>query len=224
MSPPAANMLRMKWNDDLQNYAESYLKKCVYEHSPKEARKHGKVGGFAYVGENLYVTTALTDANSSLVDASVRWAAEVSDWTYPTQCRAPPCGHYTQQVWATSYDVGCGVQRCDRIVKFGYERGQLVSCVYGDGGNYPGPPYVEGAFGSKCPEGRECLDGLSWKWEQKNNFGVMFLLVVLLNVVVGGLCGLAYYKREFLIQTFRGGNTESSNHPQQQQRTSLPKA
>jgi pathogenesis-related protein 1 len=45
------------------------------------------------------------------------------------------CGHYTQQVWATTTDLGCALKACPG-------GSYMVSCEYGPGGNYQGQrPY-----------------------------------------------------------------------------------
>ena len=58
------------------------------------------------------------------------WGAESADYNARLDTCAPgrQCGHYTQLVWASTEDVGCGMAVCP-------SRGQVWVCNYRPRGN-----------------------------------------------------------------------------------------
>ncbi|KAI8790525.1 glioma pathogenesis-related protein 1 [Biomphalaria glabrata] len=146
----SSNMIRMSWNSDLEKLAQDYSGKCVFEHSTKQYR--GDVGGFNYIGENLYAITGSFNVTSPVQ----MWWDEFKYYNFNTMYCEPSqmCGHYTQVVWAESYALGCGVKYCPVLKGTNFPRGGYnVVCHYGPGGNYQGEqPYKKGRACSECPE------------------------------------------------------------------------
>lgn len=121
----------MSWNEDLEALANSLFgaSNCVMEHSSSGQRSN--VAGFSYVGENLYWSAGFKPTGADVSDA---WGSEKADYDYATNSCSGVCGHYTQQVWADSTELGCAMINCGNEY--------LVACEYGPGGNYIGqPPY-----------------------------------------------------------------------------------
>ncbi len=59
-------------------------------------------------GENLF---EITGGGASAAEVVNDWAGESRDYDYKSnKCRGV-CGHYTQIVWSTTKEVGCGVAR-----------------------------------------------------------------------------------------------------------------
>jgi pathogenesis-related protein 1 len=122
----------LRWAEDLAARAQAhavYLAAhgCVLEHGPLPLD----------VGQNLYKAGPLRsegNANALLavtaamvVDA---WGAESADYSPEHDTCAPnrQCGHYTQMVWATTDEVGCGMSVCPTL-------GQVWVCDYRPPGN-----------------------------------------------------------------------------------------
>ena len=85
-----------QWDQDLAEFAQQYADGCRFAHS-SSADRMGLVDGFSWIGENLYVTSALNP--ESVVDAAIQaWYNEISDYDYDSNTCAPGkvCGHYTQ--------------------------------------------------------------------------------------------------------------------------------
>jgi pathogenesis-related protein 1 len=121
----------MSWNEDLEALAHTLFdgSNCVMEHSSQGQRSN--VAGFSYVGENLYWSGGFTPSGADVSDA---WGSEKADYDYESNGCSGVCGHYTQQVWESSTELGCAMIAC------GNER--LVACEYGPGGNFGGErPY-----------------------------------------------------------------------------------
>ncbi|KAL3308054.1 Peptidase inhibitor 16 [Cichlidogyrus casuarinus] len=115
-------MLAMVWDDALAATAKKHAETCKFEHS--------QGGGF---GENLAAGTPDTYPFENLV---VAWRKEKVDFKYPTTCNAGKvCGHYTQQIWATSDKVGCGIAVCPKDSVFTESNSRYLVCQYL-------PPYV----------------------------------------------------------------------------------
>merc|ERR1719428_2474093 len=109
----------MTWNEEIAKNAQKWADATggQMKHSDKASRSD--VGGFAYLGENLAFGDGVAGAK-----AVEMWYSEIKDtdggkvtgFDHKT-------GHYTQNVWKASIALGCG------------EKGKLVVCQYGPGGN-----------------------------------------------------------------------------------------
>nr|XP_039268140.1 GLIPR1-like protein 1 [Styela clava] len=160
VSPSAANMLKMSWNDDLERLASDYTKKCIYEHNEDR-----KLDGFTYVGENLYISMGRKIDENYGPGAVVAWDDEKRDYSFDTLTCTPGkvCGHYTQVVWAQSYKVGCGMTTCESVLVDGkiWTDATLFACNYAPGGNIRGyKPYIKGTSCSQCDDQDVCVDKL----------------------------------------------------------------
>ena len=129
---------KLVWDDkiaiDAQTYADKIALSGVWGHDPDNDKS--KLYDEDY-GENLYTCTAYDD--NLLTKASKVWAAEKPYYTYgpigdaSTCVRGQMCGHYTQQVWANTSRMGCGVN----IYKRGDKKGwYIIVCKYATPGNY----------------------------------------------------------------------------------------
>lgn len=145
----SSDMMYMYWDKDLEDLAQSWVERCVFEHSSQS--KRSDVGPYFYVGENLYASSATYDPGMVIQN----WYDEVKFYNYNTgQCsdKKVGCGHYTQVVWAKSHAVGCGVRYCPELQKVSFGRGFFVSCNYGPGGNIVRQTlYKKGKACSACP-------------------------------------------------------------------------
>jgi len=108
------------WSDRLaahaQDWANSLLARGKFEHRPNSP-----------YGQNLFAIDGARASSAQVVDA---WAAESRDYDYNSnRCRGV-CGHYTQVVWRTTKEVGCGVARGGRR--------EVWVCDYDPPGNWVG--------------------------------------------------------------------------------------
>jgi len=93
----------LSWSNKLANtaqlWADHLLKTGRFYHRPHPG-----------YGENLFeITGTVTSATPDEVVAG--WSAEALDYDYSSnQCHSA-CGHYTQIVWRSTYEVGCAVAR-----------------------------------------------------------------------------------------------------------------
>lgn len=125
----------LTWSAALAATAQAWAEQCVDVTAPAGLVDHNpdrSAGHPYYVGENIYGSGGA----ASGVDAVALWAAEEADYDYGTNSCSGVCGHYTQIVWASSLEVGCGIHSCP-----GLTYGNTVVCNYGPGGNSGGPPY-----------------------------------------------------------------------------------
>lgn len=107
----------LSWSDELASYAQDYADK--YDCSGTLTHSGGKYG------ENLAVGY---DATGS-VDA---WYNEIDSYDYSNPTFSSSTGHFTQVVWKSSTELGCGIKKC------GSYWGSYVICSYNPAGNYLG--------------------------------------------------------------------------------------
>lgn len=135
---------RVQYNTTLANAAKSYAERCVWEHSGRNERSAGS--GFGSVGENLAYTSQRLADYGGVQRAVEAWVEERYDWDFGMVIgdgNFAAYGHYTQVVWSSTTDIGCGAAYCDNIQGIG-RGGTMIVCRYGPAGNYRGrAPYGE---------------------------------------------------------------------------------
>ena len=114
----------LQWSERLAGYARAWAERLLTEKRFLHHRDR------AY-GENLF---EISGARASPAQVVAAWDAESADYDYLTnKCRGV-CGHYTQVVWASTKQVGCGVARDSRR--------EIWVCNYDPPGNWIGKrPY-----------------------------------------------------------------------------------
>lgn len=166
--PPAADMKRLTWDDDLAAVAQQWANTCTYRHNEQrseqlDARTQRDEPD---VGENLFAFLG-TLSGPSVDDAIQAWFDEHELYTFPN-APTPATGHYTQLVWADTTRVGCGYARCDDLDHATFAdmppraEGFLFVCDYAPAGNWIGQaPYTVGDACSACGHERaRCVEGL----------------------------------------------------------------
>lgn len=150
VSPPASDMLQMRWDDELAAFAKAYAQKCVWGHNKERGRR----------GENLF---AITDEGMDVPLAVGNWHEEHEYYNLSTATCDPGqmCGHYTQVVWSKTERIGCGSHFCETLQGVEEANIHLLVCNYEPPGNVKGrKPYQEGTPCSQCPLGYSCVNSL----------------------------------------------------------------
>jgi pathogenesis-related protein 1 len=130
---PAANppIPLMHWASDVAATAQAYANQCVYQHS-----------GAPGLGENIFAGAPWGDDETT---AAQLWAGEFASYDYASNTCASGavCGHYTQMVWRSSVEIGCGITNCSVNSPFaGFPQWTFVVCNYRPPGNFVGQrPY-----------------------------------------------------------------------------------
>jgi len=110
----------LKWSNVLADQAQGWANRLLAE----KRFAHSQAAGH---GENLF---AIEGALASPAQVVYHWDLEAADFDYSSNTCRKVCGHYTQLVWATSKEVGCGVARNSRR--------EVWVCNYDPPGNYIG--------------------------------------------------------------------------------------
>ncbi len=131
VSPAAATPIApLSWSSTLATTAQAYSSQCIWAHS-----------GAAGLGENLAAAAPWSDQHLA---AAMGWASENVNYNYASNsCPSGQCGHYTQMVWASTTQVGCGTTDCTTGSPFSeFPQWTLTVCQYSPPGNFVGQrPY-----------------------------------------------------------------------------------
>ncbi|XP_012937597.1 serotriflin [Aplysia californica] len=148
VQPPATNMLKLSWDDELAMLAQKWAEACDKEDGELHHDTYRSIPGRFSVGQNLMM------GGKNFKGGINGWYIEHKDYTYgektgPAEFARALIGHYTQLAWARTYKIGCGAADCDGRSFF--------VCNYGPAGNivpFKGP-YETGRRCSKC---KTCVD------------------------------------------------------------------
>jgi uncharacterized protein YkwD len=117
------------WSNTVAAVAQAWADNCTWQHNPDRG----------FLGENIFAGSGnwLVSGASSAVSL---WAAEAADYDYASNsCESGKvCGHYTQIVWRSSENVGCGITLCNTGSPFGGGSWTFVVCDYDPPGNWVG--------------------------------------------------------------------------------------
>lgn len=134
----AYGLVTLKWNNEIARYAQewaNYLRdnnNCEMMHRSAAGKFDGKRYGenlawFSY--EPFVENTLFGSAEKSVFG----WSEECKDYSYERNDCTPGqlCGHFTQMVWNTAREVGCGMAICIN----GKKRDEVYVCNYDPPGN-----------------------------------------------------------------------------------------
>lgn len=137
VSPAASTPIApMTWNATAASTAQSWANGCAYGH-----------GGLNGYGQNIYAAASSgPGVTKTLSDAALLWASEEPYYNYSANtCAAGKvCGHYTQMVWSSTTQLGCGLKFCTTGSPWGasFPNWTFVVCDYNPEGNWIGDrPY-----------------------------------------------------------------------------------
>ncbi|XP_071487979.1 uncharacterized protein [Diadema antillarum] len=159
VTPSAANMEFMSWDEDLASAALAWAARCTLTHGIPENSTISR-----FLGQNIWAGYVLAGNRSpDLLSPFMAWINEDRFYDYDTNSCAEGqiCGHYTQIVWASTNKVGCGRARCSVGDNTFFDR-WIVVCNYLPGGNIRGMlPYVSGPSCTRCASGNgECFENM----------------------------------------------------------------
>lgn len=143
----ADNMELMTWSDFLASLAVTWADGCDFSHGQPPL---GNNPPYTVIGQNLY---AATGSGVDLAVGIQAWYDEIADYDYDTLNCTAVCGHYTQVVWSSSREVGCGYKLCSTLANTSptLTNAYYFVCNYGPAGNlYDMKPYTKGPACSKC--------------------------------------------------------------------------
>ena len=121
------------WSASVAAVAQSWADNCTWQHNP----------GRGFLGENIFGGSGNWLASGAL-SAVAMWADEAAYYDYASNtCESGQvCGHYTQIVWRSSANLGCGIKLCNTGSPFGGGSWTFVVCNYDPPGNWLGQkPY-----------------------------------------------------------------------------------
>ncbi len=120
-------------NTTAQSWAQYLATNGLFQHSAANQRNNA--------GENLYVsyTTAPSIDYAALANATVQsWYNEVSAYNYNNPGFSSATGHFTQVVWKSSTQLGCGAAQGTKTINGTKYNAFYVVCHYLPAGNVQG--------------------------------------------------------------------------------------
>ncbi|KAF5306398.1 hypothetical protein FQA39_LY08907 [Lamprigera yunnana] len=158
--PRASNMLKMKWNKAVAKSAQRWSEACMLLTHDNATGRH--INNYGSCGQNIFVSSHQVP----WLFAIKTWWLEKDNFTYGgINNNLLVIGHYTQLVWASTHQVGCGFNKCGGI---GNRKGRAYYsyvCNYCPIGNHPdklGLPYKRGRpcgmCKRKCHVGKLCTN------------------------------------------------------------------
>lgn len=136
----------LTWSETIAEYAQEWADELAKDCMPRHR------SNLSY-GENIatFGSTAAGGPGTTAADAVDGWAAEIDCWEYgefmrtdscDAQCvaqlNASGCGHYTQLVWSSTEEVGCGLSQCSRSQGGPTFQFDIWVCNYDPPGNFVG--------------------------------------------------------------------------------------
>jgi uncharacterized protein YkwD len=109
----------LSWSGNLAGMAQDWANKCVFEHSSNGGENLAQGDGFP---------------PSQFVQD---WYDEIGQYDFNNPGFSSGTGHFTQVVWKSTKQVGCGLAQCSG--------GALLVCNYSPAGN------LEGAYPENVP-------------------------------------------------------------------------
>nr|XP_009511531.1 PREDICTED: peptidase inhibitor R3HDML-like [Phalacrocorax carbo] len=149
VSPPAANMEYMVWDERLARAAEAWAARCLWDHGPPQLMK--------YVGQN---PSTQAGEYRSVVDMVKSWHQEKQHYSFPhprecnprcpSKCSGSVCSHSTQVRAAHSTLGCCSTCAASSPSPSSWQQAVMLSSLFR--GNWLGEaPYKVGRPCSACP-------------------------------------------------------------------------
>jgi pathogenesis-related protein 1 len=137
----AVGLEPLKWNCALAEFAQKWANTDTGNHSTEQQRK-GIVPGDG-AGENL--AHGFDSETPVTVQSLIQgWIDEKQYLQSDRKTCTPnpkniPCGHYTQMVWRTTTEVGCGIiRKSNSFTEDSKGKASYLVCIYNPGGNMDG--------------------------------------------------------------------------------------
>lgn len=137
----------LTWSSNMSSYAQEWANHLANENNCQMQHRSAAGANTLQVGENIYWASPLTIISNGVTSTQEQaitatqvandWASEKAYYDYASNTCASgqQCGHYTQMVWNTTLEVGCGKAICP-------DKGQIWVCNYNPPGNWVGvKPY-----------------------------------------------------------------------------------
>ncbi|KAL7645437.1 UNVERIFIED_CONTAM: hypothetical protein RMT77_003823 [Armadillidium vulgare] len=144
VSPPASNMLAMKWSREAAKDAQRWADSCQFLIHDTAVGRHVK--NYGSCGQNIFVSTQQVP----WFFAVKTWWLEKDNFTFNGKNDLFVIGHYTQLVWAATHQVGCGLAHCKNASPRPFFNYVCNYCPIGNHLSSLSTPYKKGAPCSSC--------------------------------------------------------------------------
>ncbi|QQP50767.1 Venom allergen 5 [Caligus rogercresseyi] len=147
---------KLVWNEELARGAQLWSNQCRTEHDEPNTCKH------KFVGQNIAWSHASGETEDPDFKTAIeRWYDEINLYrgSVDSYYFNSATGHFTQLIWADTYEIGCGFVAYTGRKRRGDAIQKIYICNYGPGGNSVSSPiYKQGYQCSECPLGFGACD------------------------------------------------------------------
>ncbi|XP_050721126.1 cysteine-rich secretory protein 2-like [Eriocheir sinensis] len=144
VKPQAANMLAMSWSKEVALDAQRWADACqLLVHDNATGRT---VDAFGPCGQNIFVSTHQVPWHFAVKT----WWLEKDHFTFNGANDLKVVGHYTQLVWHSSHQLGCGLAHCAHAKPRPFFNYVCNYCPIGNFLDRIGRPYDSGSPCSGC--------------------------------------------------------------------------
>ncbi|KAL6740253.1 hypothetical protein Aduo_013625 [Ancylostoma duodenale] len=147
----SSNMMRLRWNCDLEAAALQHAKKCTFAKSDETTRPEDGENQATIPHASNYYDAAVLAVRSWW--KTVRTIGGVRNKIFEQSFVGTPIEGFTQMAWAHTRKLGCAVVKCDGRYN--------VVCRYSPKGNIVGAEiYMRGPQCLNCPPRTRCKESL----------------------------------------------------------------
>jgi pathogenesis-related protein 1 len=134
----AVGVAPLRWNASLAATAQNWASSCTDQAAPSGLIDYNgsRSSGYPYtIGETLFGQSG-SSGTPVQIQAVNAWSSEAAAYDAATGSCSGNCLHYTQVVWRSTLEVGCGVAVCPQLA---YRH--TVVCNWAPAGNSGGKAY-----------------------------------------------------------------------------------
>jgi hypothetical protein len=128
----SVGLTALRWNASLAATAQKWASSCTDQKAPTGMIDYNSTRSTGYpyaIGETVF-GSASNAGTPVQIQAVNMWASEAANYDPASGACSGVCGNYTQVVWRSTLEVGCGIAVCPQLT---YRH--VVVCNYAPAGN-----------------------------------------------------------------------------------------
>lgn len=108
-----------RWHREAAKAAQRWADACVLLTHDNATGRY--IDNYGSCGQNIFIASHKVPWKFAIET----WWLEKDDFIYGKMNNLTLVGHYTQMVWATTHEVGCGIAKCYHHGNYKYSKAKL---------------------------------------------------------------------------------------------------